>query len=73
MAREKSQDKTELTNPALSITSHQVRLGKEQEKGRKRAGKGGKMLPVLLPSASQPLPSLSLMDSALGGSEVTSN
>ncbi|XP_057245334.1 homer protein homolog 3-like, partial [Malurus melanocephalus] len=28
LAREKSQDKTELTNPALSITSHQVLLEK---------------------------------------------
>ncbi|PKU34677.1 hypothetical protein llap_15016 [Limosa lapponica baueri] len=28
LAREKSQDKTELTNPALNITSHQVTLGK---------------------------------------------
>lgn len=27
LAREKSQDKTELTNPALNITSHQVMLG----------------------------------------------
>lgn len=29
LAREKSQDKTELTNPALNITSHQVMLGKK--------------------------------------------
>lgn len=32
LAREKSQDKTELTNPALNITSHQVTLGKRRQR-----------------------------------------
>uniref|UniRef100_A0A8C9MWY4 Homer scaffold protein 3 n=1 Tax=Serinus canaria TaxID=9135 RepID=A0A8C9MWY4_SERCA len=38
VAREKCQDKTELTNPALSLPSHQVRLGMAEmgEKGKKR-------------------------------------
>lgn len=44
LAREKSQDKTELTNPALNITSHQVML-------RTRRGQSsllGKMVPALI-------------------------
>lgn len=44
LAREKSQDKTELTNPALNITSHQVML-------RTRRGQSsllGEMVPALI-------------------------
>lgn len=67
LAREKSQDKTELTNPALNITSHQVMLGNREE-GR---GKGEKMVPVVLSSCSRPILSQSFIASQAGPVLVT--